>query len=61
MAGIAVTIAIKSHAEILRVVSRELKIDVADPDLGKKMDYARMLPFTDSPEQHEQLRRELFG
>jgi hypothetical protein len=61
MAGIAFTIAVKSYAEILRVVTREFRINLADKDIEKKIDYAMVLPFTEGPEQIEQLRRELFG
>ena len=60
MAGIAFTIAVKSYAEILRILTRELKVNLADRDIEKKIDYALVLPFTEGPEQVQQLRHELF-
>ncbi len=59
MAGIAFTITVKSHAEILTAVIRGFKLDKADPKIMERMDYAKMVPWTEGEQQAGQLRWEL--
>jgi len=57
MAGIAFNIAVKSYMAILTAVIDEFKLNKHDPKIKARMDYARMVPWTDGDEQAAQLRK----
>lgn len=59
MAGIAFTIAVKSYMALMATIIGEFKLDKHDPKIRTRMEYARMVPWTDGEEQARQLRREL--
>lgn len=59
MCGIAFRLAAESYTQILLAVIRELKIARGSEKLEEKLQAAKMLPFTDSPEQADQLFKEL--
>jgi hypothetical protein len=59
MAGIAYHLAALNYETVLREVIRFFKIDKADPLKENKMQFARLLPFTETQEQELAIRREL--
>ncbi len=59
MCGIAFRLAGESYAQILLAMIREFKIAKGIEKVEEKLAAARMLPFTDSPEQADQLFKEL--
>jgi len=61
MCGIALEFAFTCYALVLRAVARELKIDKAVSDIDKKVQLAKMLPFTDDREQAAMLTRAVLG
>jgi|HubBroStandDraft_4_1064222.scaffolds.fasta_scaffold155626_3 hypothetical protein len=61
LCGVAYTIITESYCVILESVIDEFGIHRADEKLKDKITLAKMLPFTESPEQANQLRRELLG
>ena len=60
MCGVALHIAQSCFVEVLRVLAKELKIDKAVQMIDKKFQYALYVPMTDTKEQAEQLRAEIF-
>ena len=52
-------LAADAYWEVLHVVIRQYKMDLVDEKIENKMKAARMLPFTDSPNQAEELLQEL--
>jgi hypothetical protein len=61
VAATSLQIAAESYGDILSAVIAELQLYNADPKIQDKLRYARVLAFTDSPEEAEALRRELLG
>lgn len=61
MCGLALEFAFTCYVLVLRAVARELKIDKAVQDIDKKVQLAKMLPFTDDPEQAAMLTRAVLG
>jgi hypothetical protein len=61
LAGVAFNIAMESYMEILTAIIDEFKIIKADPKLKDKMMLAKMLPFTDTPEEANRLQRAFLG
>ncbi len=59
MAGIAFTIAVKAYMALMTAIIDEFKLDKHDPKIKTRMQYARMVPWTDGEEQASQLRKEL--
>jgi hypothetical protein len=59
MCGVAFKLAADSYWESLLTMIREFKIGKATAKIEEKLKAAKILPFTDSPEQAEQLLREL--
>jgi hypothetical protein len=59
MAGIAFTIAVKAYMALMTAIIEEFKLDKHDPKIKTRMQYARMVPWTDGDEQASQLRKEL--
>ena len=59
MCATAFRLAADSYWELVSAVIREFKIMKANEMIEKKLKAARMLPFTDSAEQAEQLLKEL--
>jgi len=59
MAGIAFTIAVKSYMALMTALIDEFKLNKAAPKIKTRMQYAKMLPWTDGEDQAAQLRREL--
>jgi len=59
MCGIAFRLAAESYSQILLAVIREFKIAKGNEKVEEKLKAAKMLPFTDSPEQADQLFKEL--
>jgi hypothetical protein len=59
MCGIAFRLAAESYSQILLGVIREFKIAKGNDKVEEKLKAAKLLPFTDSPEQADQLFREL--
>jgi hypothetical protein len=57
MCGYAYKLAADSYWETLLTVIREFKIEKANEKIEAKLEYAKMLPFTRSPEQADQLLR----
>ena len=57
LAGIAFTIALEAYMQIIEAVINEFKIYKADGKLKDKMQFAKMLPFTDGPQQADLLRQ----
>ena len=55
----AFTIAVKSYMALLGAVIVEFNLDKHDPDIKRRMQYAQMVPWTDSEHQAAQLRAEL--
>jgi hypothetical protein len=59
MCGLAFKIAFDSYAAAIRRIVRELKIRNAVEKIDDKLKLAMMLPFTDSPQDAEELRKAL--
>jgi hypothetical protein len=59
MAGIAFNIAVKSYMALMTAIIDEFKLAKHDPKIKARMDYARMLPWTDGAEEAARLRQEL--
>lgn len=55
----AFKLAADAYWEILQAMIREFKISSADEKIEKKMEYAKKVSFTDSPEQAEELLKAL--
>lgn len=58
MAGIAFVIAVKSYMALMALID-EFKLNKHDPKIKTRLQYAQMVPWTDSEEQAAQLRVEL--
>ncbi len=58
MCGSAFILAADSYREILLAMIEEFKIEKADDKIKRKLKAAKMLPFTESQEQAEQLLKE---
>ena len=61
MHGFALGLSISCYSTILETVIHEMKIDIADDKIYKTLHYAKVLPFTKSPEEEAILIRELLG
>lgn len=61
MCGLALKVAFEAYAEVLRATAAELKINKAVDKLNEKIQLAMLLPFTDTPEQAQQLGQALLG
>jgi hypothetical protein len=61
LAGLAFNIAMESYMEILTAIIDEFKIIKADPKLKDKMMLAKLLPFTDTPQEASRLQRAFLG
>ena len=59
MCGIAFRLAAESYSQILLAMIREFKIAKGNEKVEEKLKAAKMLPFADSPEQADQLFREM--
>jgi len=59
--GKSYEVAIESYRETLRSVIEQLNLSAVDGDIEKKLELARLLPFTSGPEQAAQLHFELLG
>ncbi len=59
--GTSYEVAIESYRETLRAVIEQLNLRAADADIEKKLEFARLLPFTSGPDEAVQLRYELLG
>ena len=59
--GKSYEVAIESYRETLRSVIDQLNLLAVDGYIEKKLELARLLPFTSGPEQAAQLRYELLG
>jgi hypothetical protein len=57
----AFQLAAQAYEEILRVMIREFKMNKADTQIEKKMEYAKKVSFTDSPEQAQELLNALLS
>ena len=60
MCGVALHIAQSCFVEVLRVIAKELKIDKAVHMIDEKFKFALHVPMTDTKEEAEQLRIEIF-
>ena len=61
MCGLAFKISADSYEELLRTMLHEYPIGKATEKIEEKLKVAKMLPFTEGPEQAQQLMRELIG
>jgi hypothetical protein len=61
LAGLAFNIIIKSYIAILEELIREYRLPSANEKIREKMDLARTLPFTNSPEEAKALAYALLG
>jgi hypothetical protein len=61
LAGVTFNVIIKSHIAILAELIREYKLSSANEKIKEKMDLARTLPFTSSPEEAKALAYALLG
>jgi hypothetical protein len=52
-------VAALTFEEVIMQVAKEFKLTVADDSIGKKLEYAKALPLTATPEQELQLAKEL--
>jgi hypothetical protein len=59
MAAIAFVIAVKSYMALTAAIIDEFKLNKHDPKIKTRMQYAKMVPWTDGEEQAAQLRVEL--
>lgn len=56
MCGVALGIAGECYMDVLRSLIAELRLDKVISKVNEKLDLARMLPFTDSPQEASRLR-----
>jgi len=61
LCGIAFKLSAESYQELLRAMIREFKIGKATEKIEERLTGAKILPFTDNPQQAEQLMKELLG
>jgi hypothetical protein len=61
LAGVTFNVIIKSYVAILTELIREYKLFSANEKIRAKMDLARTLPFTSSPEEANALADALLG
>lgn len=61
MCGLALDLAFTCYAIVLQTIARELKIDKAVADIEKKVQLAKMLPFTENEEQAAKLVAAILG
>jgi hypothetical protein len=61
LVGLTFNVVIKSYIAILTELIREYKLSNANERIGAKMDLARTLPFTSSPEEANALAHTLLG
>jgi hypothetical protein len=59
--GAALSLSIACYSKILEAMIHEMKINVADDKILATLKYARLLPFTKTPEEEAGLFRELLG
>lgn len=59
--GTSYEVAIESYRETLRAVIGQLNLRSADSEIEKKLELARLLPFTSGPSEAAQLRHEVLG
>ncbi len=59
MCGVAFNLTVQSYLEVLLTVIREFRIDKAVEKIEKKLDAAKLLPFTEGPKQADQLLKDL--
>jgi len=59
--GFALSLSMFCYSEILEAVIHEMKIDLADHKITNHLKYAKLLPFTKTPEEEAGLLRELLG
>jgi len=59
--GTSYEVAIESYRETLRAVIEQLNLRATDTDIEKKLELARLLPFTNGPGEAVQLRHEVLG
>ena len=52
-------VAALTFEEVIIQVAREFKLNIVDDSIGKKLEYAKALPLTTTPEQELQLAKEL--
>lgn len=52
-------VAALTFEEVILEVAKEFKLTVVDDSIRKKLDYAKALPLTTTPEQEVQLAKEL--
>jgi hypothetical protein len=52
-------VAALTFEEVIMQVAKEFKLTIIDDSIGKKLEYAKALPLTSSPEQELQLAKEL--
>jgi hypothetical protein len=52
-------VAALTFEEVIRQVTKEFKLNIVDDSIYKKLEYAKALPLTNSPEQELQLAKEL--
>jgi hypothetical protein len=61
LAGVTFNVIIKSYIALLAELIREYRLSSANEKIREKMDLARTLPFTSSPEEAQALTRALLG
>jgi len=61
MCGIAFRLSAESYSEILLAMIREFKIEKGNEKVKEKLKAAKLLPFTDGPEEASQVFRKLLG
>jgi preprotein translocase subunit SecB len=61
LCGTSYEVAIESYRETLRSVIEQLGLHAADANIEKKLEFARLLPFTSGPDEAIQLRQEVLG
>lgn len=61
LVGVCFTIALESYLQILTAIITEFRINKADEKLKDKLLFAKMVPFTDSPQEAERLRKAILG
>jgi hypothetical protein len=61
ISALAFKLAADAYEEIVLTMIREFKIGKADEKIEQKMEYAKKVPLTNSPEQAEQLLKALLG
>src|SRR5205823_637372 len=61
LAGVAFTVIFQSYMILLTAVIDEFRISSANEKIKDKMTLAKMLPFTDGPDEQRALTRALLG